>query len=83
MKIFNIVTKKEYEKNGQVKKQWNTVGRLVHFPASDRGDEGYKLEVFMQPDTQFYVFEQKERGGYSQPQAAPQGEPIESEDPKF
>lgn len=67
MKIFNVVTKKTYTKDGQEKTQWNTVGKLVKFDATADKPEGYKLELYMQPDTDFMVFEQKPRE-----QAAPQ-----------
>ena len=69
MKKFNIVTKKTYkDRNGQDKAQWNSVGSLVYFPATQDKREGYKLELNMHPNTAFYIFEQKpkeERRGVS------------------
>ena len=62
MKRFNIVTKKTYKgRNGEDKNQWNQVGSLVCFPATQDKPEGYALELNMFPDVKFYVFEQKPR----------------------
>lgn len=83
MRIFNIVTKTTYEREGQQKNRWNQVGRLIHFPASSRGDEGYKVELFMHPDTQFYVFPQRDREDrprFDSRQATPPEEEIKAED---
>lgn len=61
MKRFNIVVPKKYTSNGEEKTQWNTVGTLVHFPATAQKDEGYIMELFMFPSTTLKVFEQKPR----------------------
>ncbi len=68
IKRFDIVVPKVYEQNGEQKKQWRNVGTLVHFPASGDKNEGYRLELSMFPNTNFYVFEQK-AGGASKPAA--------------
>lgn len=63
MKRFNVVTKRTFVGNdGTERSQRNTVGTLVVFPAKEDREEGYALELFMQPETKFYVFEQKDRG---------------------
>lgn len=59
MKRLNITVPKKYTKDGEEKTQWNTVGTLVVFPAKDGKPEGYKLELPIFGDTQFFVFEQK------------------------
>lgn len=79
VKTYNIVTKTEYDQNGETKKRWNRVGRLVKFPESERGEGGYKMEMFMYPDTAFYVFEDKPRDEYAQ-RPASGGEVIQTED---
>ncbi len=61
MTRYNIVTSKEYEKNGEVKKQWMNVGSLVKFEADAEKPEGFILELNMFPGTKFSVFEQKPR----------------------
>ena len=61
MKRFNITTQKTYTSNGEEKKTYPRVGTLVYFPASEGKAEGYRLELNMQPDTKFYVFEDKPR----------------------
>lgn len=61
MKRFNIVVPKKYTKDGEEKTQWNTIGTLVHFPASASKDEGFIMELSMFPNTTFKVFEQKAR----------------------
>ena len=59
IKRYNVVTKKTYTSKGEEKSSWNNVGTLVHFPATDEKEEGFKLELSMFPATQFYVFEAK------------------------
>ncbi len=52
----DITTKKTYKnKQGEEKASWNKVGILK---VTDDGKE--YLELFMFPDTPFYVFEKKE-----------------------
>jgi len=58
---FDIIVPKTYEQHGEQKKQWRNVGTLVHFPASGDKNEGYRLELSMFPNTNFYVFEQRPR----------------------
>lgn len=67
MKRFNIVTKKVWTgSDGAERKSWNAVGTLVHFPEGNGKGEGYKLELSMFPDTQFFVFEQNPKEGSDQ-----------------
>ena len=77
IKRFDIVVPKEYQQNGETKKQWRNVGTLVYFPASGDKNEGYRLELSMFPNTNFYVFEQKskeERASPTRKASAPEGE---------
>lgn len=72
MKRYNISVPKKYEKDGEEKTQWNNVGTLVHFEASEGKEEGYRLELHMFPGQRFFVFEQKpkderERSNASEP----------------
>lgn len=63
IKRFNICTKKIYtDKDGNEKNQWMRIGNLTHFPANGDKEEGYKLELYMHPATQFAIFEDKPRG---------------------
>ena len=59
MKLFHINTAKKYTKDGEEKTQWNRVGKLVYFPKTEDKEAGFKLELFMHPDTNFFVFEDK------------------------
>lgn len=61
-KKFNIVTAEAYEKNGEQKKVWHTVGELILWPAKGDKGEQYSVKLYMSPSEKFYVFEQKERG---------------------
>lgn len=61
MQRFNVTTKRTYTKNGEEKAAWNTVGSLVHFPASGDKDEGFILELNMFPETKFFVFPHKDK----------------------
>ena len=80
MKRFNVTTKKPYMKNGEQKVQWNSVGQLVHFPATQEKAEGFILELNMFPGTTFYVFEQKPRdsGQTRQPESTDKEYPEEA-----
>lgn len=54
MKIFNICTKKTYEKDGETKVLWLRCGRLRET------DDGKRfIEMNHQPETSFYCFEDK------------------------
>jgi hypothetical protein len=60
MKRYNITVPKRYnDKQGNEKTQWNTVGSLIYFEANGEKSEGFKLELPIFGNTQFYVFEQK------------------------
>lgn len=61
MKRYNITVPKSYTKNGEEKTQWNSVGTLVKFEATEDKPEGFILELNMFPETKFGVFEQKPR----------------------
>lgn len=55
MQLLNICTRKEYEKDGEKKIKWYKVGILKI------ADSGMKyIRLWQQPDTEFYVFENKE-----------------------
>jgi hypothetical protein len=67
MKRYNITVPKKYsDKQGNERTQWNTVGSLIYFEANGEKSEGFKLELPIFGNTQFYVFEQK-------PKTSPQG----------
>ena len=52
MQLFDICTKKDYEKNGEQKRKWHKVGVLKQ---ADSGKRYIKL--FHQPETEFFVFD--------------------------
>lgn len=60
MQIFNICTRKEYEKDGVKKVKWYKVGNLK---IADSGKQYIKF--FHQPQTEFYVFDREEQVGES------------------
>jgi len=55
MKRYTVNTKRTYTKDGEEKTVWNRVGTIIQF------DDGLGFEWFVQPDTKFYVFEDKPR----------------------
>ena len=55
MQLFNICTKKDYEKNGEKKTKWYKVGVMK---IADSGKKYIKL--FQQPHTEFFVFDRDE-----------------------
>ena len=61
IKKLNICVPKKYTKDGEEKTMWNTVGSLTVFPPKDNKPEGYRIELPMFGDTQFFVFEQKKK----------------------
>ena len=62
MRKYNVVTVRKYtDGQGNEKKQWNTIGSLVFFPANGNKPDGYKLELNMFPETKYFVFEMKPR----------------------
>lgn len=75
VKRYNICTSKSYEKDGETKKAWRTVGQMVEFPATDDKPRSFLIEMHMFPETRFSVFEEKDRedrgasGGNSGPSA--------------
>lgn len=70
MDKFNISVPRKYtNKAGEEKTFWNTVGSLTRFPAKEGKPEGFKLELPIFGNTDFFVFPAKERedkivGGY-------------------
>lgn len=54
MQIFNICTKKDYEKEGEKKVKWYKVGFLK---IADSGKRYIKL--YHQPDTEYFVFDRE------------------------
>ena len=61
MQKFNVSVPKKYMKDGVEKTQWNNVGKLIKFDATQDKPEGFVLELHMFPDTKFGVFEDKPR----------------------
>lgn len=59
MKRYNITTVSTYEKNGEEKKTYPQVGKLVKFEATGDKKESFILELNMFPNTKFYVFEEE------------------------
>lgn len=59
MKKYNITTQKTYQLNGEEKKAYPQVGKLVQFDATEDRPAGFIFEWNSQPDTKFYVFEDK------------------------
>lgn len=56
MQLFNICTKREYEKDGEKKVKWYRVG---HLKVTESGKRYIKL--YHQPDTEFIVFDNIEK----------------------
>lgn len=54
---YNITTQGTYQKNGEEKKTYPQVGKLVEFEATGEKKKGFILELNMFPVTKFYVFE--------------------------
>lgn len=61
MKFKDIVTKRTYQSNGEEKAKWFNVGTLKE---TDDGKMFIDLNMF--PNTDFYVFDQKERNQSSE-----------------
>jgi hypothetical protein len=57
MKLFDICTRKFYEKEGEKKIKWYRAGILKE---TDRGSRF--LRLFNQPETDFFIFEKEETG---------------------
>jgi hypothetical protein len=57
VKFYDVSTKREYRgKAGETKTTWSKVGTFKVLP-----DGKQFLELFMFPNTQFFIFEQKEK----------------------
>jgi hypothetical protein len=63
MQLFDICTRKDYEKNGEQKSKWYKVGVLKQ---ADSGKRYIKL--FHQPHTEFFVFEKDLKPQETQPE---------------
>ena len=55
MKLFDICTRKFYEKDGEKKIKWYRAGILKE---TDKGSRF--LRLFSQPETDFFIFEKEE-----------------------
>lgn len=59
-KKYNITIPQPYkDKNGQDKTSWNTVGKLIEYEDRQSGETKRFIELFMFPNTNFKVFEEK------------------------
>jgi len=58
MRLFDICTRKFYEKDGEAKVKWYRAGIMKE---TDQGTRFIRL--FQQPETDFLVFEKKEPEG--------------------
>jgi len=56
MDYKDICTKRSYESNGETKTKWFKCGTL-----KTTNDGKMFIDLFMMPDTSFFVFEQKDR----------------------
>ena len=56
MRFLNVFTKKEFLNDGQTIILWHKVGLI-----KQTKNGGWFLQMFHQPDTDFYVFEEKEK----------------------
>jgi len=74
MKRYNVSVPRQYEKDGETKTAWNTVGKLVQFEATANKPEGFILELHMFPGTKFGIFEDVPRA-QRDAQPAPADEP--------
>ena len=66
MKIFNICTRKDFDKEGIRKSVWYKVGLLKE------ADSGRKyIKLFHQPQTEFFVFEKEDNSILGEAQQVP------------
>ena len=56
MRFLNVFTKKEFTNDGQTTTLWHKVGII-----KQTKNGGTFLQLFQQPETDFYVFEDKEK----------------------
>lgn len=56
MKLFDVCTRKFYEKEGEKKIKWFRAGIMKE---SDKGSRF--LRLFHQPETEFFLFEKSEK----------------------
>jgi hypothetical protein len=61
MQKFNVTVVKTYEKDGEEKKTYPQVGKLIKFPAKDDKEESYLLELNMFPELRFAIFKDEPR----------------------
>ena len=56
MKFYNVLTKKEFKNGSEVTTLWHKVGIIK---VTKNG--GWYLQMFHQPETDFYIFEDVEK----------------------
>ena len=56
MKLFDVCTRKFYEKNGEKKVNWYRAGMMKE---TDQGSR--YIRFFSQPETDFFIFERVEQ----------------------
>jgi hypothetical protein len=56
MNLFDVCTRKFYEKDGEKKVKWFRAGIMKE---TDKGSRYIRL--FNQPDTEFFIFEKKDK----------------------
>ena len=61
MQKYNVTVVKIYEKDGEEKKTYPQVGKLIRFPAKEGKEESFLLELHMFPETKFAVFKDEPR----------------------
>jgi len=61
MQKYNVTVVKTYEKDGEEKKTYPQVGKLIKFPAKGDKEESFLLELHMFPETKFAVFKDEPR----------------------
>ena len=80
IKKYNICVKKVYQKDGEEKAFWPSVGTLSYFPATEGKQGGFKLEIPIFGNTQFYVFEVKPKEDKPKVETGPE---VNSDDVPF
>ena len=56
MRYYNVLTKKQFDNNGTNTTLWHKVG-IIKVTANG----GWFLQLFHQPETDFYIFEEKQK----------------------
>ncbi len=63
VKRYNITIGRKYEKDGEEKTAWSTVGKLVWFQGSEGKEDGFKIELPIFGHDRFKVFEESTKEG--------------------